>query len=77
MRFHYDKKEDALYLRFNEQKYAESDEIEEGIIFDYDKHGRIIGIEVLHASRRFPRDVTSLFARRKLPFTLTMESGTK
>lgn len=35
MRLHYDKKSDALYIRFDESPYAESDEIEDGIIFDY------------------------------------------
>jgi len=37
MKFNYHKKEDALYLRFNEALIAESDEIREGIILDYDK----------------------------------------
>lgn len=77
MRFHYDKKEDALYLRFDERPYAESDEVEEGIIFDYDRQGRIIGIEVLDASRRFSRDFTALFLKRTIPVTLAMEAGVK
>lgn len=51
MRFHYDKKVDALYIRFNKQDYFESDEIREGVIFDCDKNGRLIGIEILDASK--------------------------
>ncbi len=70
MRFHYDKQEDALYIRFNERPYAESDEVREGIILDYDARGKIIGIEVLGASRKFPREFRSTFTRRKLPLEL-------
>ena len=33
MRFHYDKKQDILYIRFNENPYYESQELQEGIIF--------------------------------------------
>ena len=52
MRLHYDKPKDAFYIRFDERPYAESDEIDEGVIFDYDKRGKIIGIEILEASRK-------------------------
>ena len=37
----------------------ESDEVSEGIIFDYDAKGKIIAIEVLDASRRFPREFSA------------------
>ncbi|MFA6393398.1 MAG: DUF2283 domain-containing protein [Patescibacteria group bacterium] len=55
MKLQFNKKEDALYIRFNDNKYAESDEVKEGIIFDYDSKGKIIGIEILDASKRLPR----------------------
>jgi len=77
MRFHYDKKEDALYMRFNENPYQESVEIQKGIIFDYDKNDKIIGIEILDASQRFPHQLISEFLKRKLPLTFTMESKSK
>ena len=53
MRLHYDKKKDAFYMRFSESPYAESNEMDKGVIFDYDKRGRLIGIEVLNASKKF------------------------
>jgi len=77
MRFHYDKKEDALYIRFNENPYQKSEEIQEGIIFDYDKNAKIIGIEILDASRKFPRQFKLEFLKKKLPLTLTLESKPK
>ena len=67
MRFHYDKNVDALYIRFSEQKYDESDEVADGVILDYDKRQRIIGLEALNASRRFPASLQSAFRARKIP----------
>ena len=67
MKFHYDKQADALAIRFQEGKYAESDEVSEGVIFDYDGNGRILGIEVLDASKRFPKKFNQQFSRKRLP----------
>jgi uncharacterized protein YuzE len=72
MRFHYDKKIDALYIRFNEKRYVESDEVEDGIIFDYDKAGKIIGIEVLDASKRFPKEFKSKLHQKRIPVVLDL-----
>lgn len=77
MRFHYDKKQDAFYIRFNENPYVESDEIQKGIIFDYDADGKIIGIEILDASLKFPRKFKSEITKRKIPLSLTIESKPK
>lgn len=67
MRFHYDKSEDAFYIRFDEHPYAESDEVEEGVIFDYDKKRRLIGIEILDASRKLSPAFRSSLLRREIP----------
>ncbi|MBU2578958.1 DUF2283 domain-containing protein [Patescibacteria group bacterium] len=74
MRFHYDKKQDALYIRFNENLYAESDEIHEGIILDYNKQGKIIGMEILDVSKKFPRQFKTEIIKRKLPLSILIES---
>ncbi len=50
MQVHYDEKADAVYIRFKEARYNESDEVQEGIILDYDRKGHVIGIEILDAS---------------------------
>lgn len=49
MKIRYDKEADAIYLRFREGKIAESDEIKNGIIVDYDSKGKPIAIEILNA----------------------------
>jgi uncharacterized protein YuzE len=77
MRFHYDKKEDALYIRFNENPYQKSEEIVEGIIFDYDKQGKIIGIEILDVSQKFPHQFRAQLLKKRLPLTLTLEPKVK
>ena len=56
MKFKYDKKVDALSIQFKDSAYAESEEVQEGIIFDYDKKGKIIAIEILEASKVLPKD---------------------
>lgn len=56
MKNHYDKKEDAFYIRFNKKRYFESEEVRDGVIFDFDRKGHIVGIEILDASKILPRD---------------------
>ena len=50
MRVRYDEEADALYIKLREGEYHESDEIQDGLILDYDVDGNIIAIEILHAS---------------------------
>lgn len=52
MKSAYDAKVDALYLRWTDAKIAESDEVSEGVILDYDSEGNVVGIEVLNASQK-------------------------
>lgn len=63
MKLRYDKKEDALYIRFNDRRYFESDEVKGGMVFDYDKEGRIIGIEILDASKILPKGFRDSYPR--------------
>jgi len=46
----YDPETDTLMLILREDPVAESDEIREGIIIDYDRKGRVVSIEMLNAS---------------------------
>ena len=49
-----DKEADALYIRFDEAKIVESDEVNDGIILDFDASGRVVGFEMLYVRERFP-----------------------
>jgi len=77
MRFHYNKKQDILYIRFNENPYYESQELQEGIIFDYDKSKKIIGIEIFDVSKKFPIEFRKSILKQKLPLFLTIEPNPK
>ena len=44
MKVKYDEKVDILYIKLKECPYHESDEIKEGIVLDYDKKGKVIGL---------------------------------
>ena len=43
---------DSLYIDLSEQPSAESREISEGVVLDYDVHGRLVGIDIDNASRK-------------------------
>jgi uncharacterized protein YuzE len=50
MKVIFDPETDTLSLILREDKIAESDEIREGIIIDYNKDGKIVSIEILDAT---------------------------
>ncbi len=52
MKVKVDKKNDALYFRLDESKIVESEEIEDGIILDYDNNNNVVGIEILGVTKR-------------------------
>jgi uncharacterized protein YuzE len=54
MKLKIDREADALYLTLDESAAVESEEVSPGIIVDYDDKGQVVGIEVLHLSRRAP-----------------------
>ncbi len=43
---------DTLSLIFREEDIAESDEVREGVIIDYNKDGEIVSMEILDASEQ-------------------------
>ena len=53
MKIEYSKEADAIYVYFKEEFVANSKEIEDGVVIDFDKEGQLIGIEVLDVSQRF------------------------
>jgi uncharacterized protein YuzE len=43
---------DSLYIDLSEQPSAESREISEGVVLDYDAQGRLTGIDIDNASKK-------------------------
>jgi uncharacterized protein YuzE len=52
MRLRIDRESDTLYLRLSEVEIIESEEVEPGVILDFDKDGLVVGIEMLRVSSR-------------------------
>lgn len=52
MRAEYDKVADVMYFRIGEGRIADSIEIAEGVIVDYNDAGEVIGVEILGFSQR-------------------------
>jgi uncharacterized protein YuzE len=70
MRLHVDQEDDALYLRLDEYKIVESEEVSPGVVLDFNAEKQVVGVEILHLSKRAP----SLEAR-KLVFETTPAPG--
>ena len=43
---------DSLYIDLSEQPSVDSREISEGVVLDYDAQGRLVGIDIDHASKK-------------------------
>ncbi len=52
MRLKVDKANDAVCLRLDEAKVVESEEVQPGVILDFDAEGRVIGVELLGFAKR-------------------------
>ena len=60
MKLKVDKENDALYLRLDDSEIFESEEVQPGIILDFDENNRVIGIEILALSTRVKPDMLKL-----------------
>ncbi len=61
MKIIYDRETDTLSLIFREDKVAESDEVKDGIIIDYDTEGHIVSIEVMDASEHTTEPLSMVY----------------
>ncbi len=52
MRMRVDHAADAVYLNLTDRPIKDSEEVADGIVVDYDEEGRIVGVEILDASKR-------------------------
>jgi uncharacterized protein YuzE len=52
MKIEYDPEVDALYVRLNDHKIIESEQVQPGIILDFDEAGKVVSVEVLSVSQR-------------------------
>ena len=50
MRLKVDKENDVLYFRLDETAIVESEEVQPGVILDFNQEGHVVGIEILAIS---------------------------
>ena len=50
MKFKYDKTIDALYINLSNGAYKHSKKVTDDILVDVDDTGKVIGLEILHAT---------------------------
>jgi uncharacterized protein YuzE len=48
MKLQSDEKADAIYLRLDDSKLIESEEVRPGIVLDFNEHNQVVGIEILN-----------------------------
>jgi uncharacterized protein YuzE len=52
MKLNYYRETDSLYIDLTSNSSAESKEISDGIVLDYDADGNLVGIDIDNASRK-------------------------
>ena len=52
MKLNYYRETDSLYIDLSSKPSADSKEISEGIVLDYDAEGNLVGIDIDNASRK-------------------------
>ena len=52
MKLHYYPETDSLYIELKSAPGAETREISEGLVVDFDSNGDVVGLDIDHASRK-------------------------
>jgi uncharacterized protein YuzE len=47
-------KVDALYLRLDDSRIIESEEVSPGVVLDFKADNQVVGVEILNLSKRSP-----------------------
>jgi uncharacterized protein YuzE len=55
MKLTVDQEADALYLRLDDSKIIESEEVSPGVVLDFNERNQVVGIERLNLSQRSPK----------------------
>lgn len=68
MKLAYDPVTDSLYIHLADRPAADSDEVADGVVLDFDADGALVGIDVQHASQK--ADIAHLYLSRMPPATV-------
>lgn len=72
MKLNYHPETDSLYIDLSELPSAESREISDGVVLDYDRDGNLVGIDIDNASRKVELERLVL---RQLPMDIERIAG--
>lgn len=64
-----DRNADAAYIQLRDSKIVESEEVSNGIVYDFDGEDKVVGIEILNLSKRTPEEFQKLSADPQCPLT--------
>jgi uncharacterized protein YuzE len=54
MEVRFDEKADALYMRLDDSKILESEEVQPGVVLDFNDRNQVVGIEIRGIRDRVP-----------------------
>ncbi len=54
MKVRFDEKADALYMRLDDSKILESEEVQPGVVLDFNDRNQVVGIEIRGIKDRVP-----------------------
>ncbi len=70
MKLHYYPETDSLYIELKDSPGAETREIVDGLVVDFDAHGNVVGFDIDNASKKLDLSVIETI---KLPRTTAAE----
>jgi uncharacterized protein YuzE len=54
MKVRFDERADALYMRLDDSKILESEEVQPGVVLDFNDRNQVVGIEIRGIKARVP-----------------------
>ena len=57
MKIEFDPVADAVYVRLTDRDIIESEEVQPGVILDFDAAGKVVSVEILSVSKRGNQDL--------------------
>jgi uncharacterized protein YuzE len=57
IQLHFERETDALYLRLDDSRILESEEVAPGVVLDFNEANEVVGIEILKFSKRTSREI--------------------
>lgn len=54
MKIHFDEQTQAIYIRFVDSKIVNSEQVQSGVILDFNVNGQVVGMELLKVKDYIP-----------------------